>query len=115
MKKKQKQSKKITMNNWASYAIADLNDGKEAKLCPKGNSMSGKIESGDTVTIAPGIEPKKGDIVLCKVRGNVYVHLVLAMKKNSYQIGNNRGHVNGWCSRNAIYGVVTKIESKIKG
>lgn len=106
-----KKDKKIIMDNWASYAIAELKEGREAKLCPKGHSMSGKIESGDTVTVTPGIEPKKGDIVLCKVRGNVYVHLVLAINKDSYQIGNNRGHINGWCSRNAIFGIVTKIVS----
>lgn len=100
------------MDNWASFAIAELREGREAQLRPRGSSMSGKIESGDTITITPDVEPKKGDIVLCKVKGKVYVHLIMAVKENSYQIGNNKGHINGWCSRNAIFGVVTKIISK---
>jgi hypothetical protein len=27
-----------------------------------------------------------------------------------YQIGNNKGHVNGWCTAANVFGVVTKVE-----
>jgi hypothetical protein len=29
--------------------------------------------------------------------------------RGMYQIGNNRGGINGWITREAIYGVVTDI------
>lgn len=73
--------------------------------------MSGKIEDGDTVQLAPlgehALAP--GDIVLCKVRGNHYLHLVKAARRSQYLIGNNRGGINGWISRAAIYGVATRV------
>jgi hypothetical protein len=34
------------------------------------------------------------DIVLCKVAGNEYLHLVNAIENGRYQIGNNRGFIN---------------------
>lgn len=71
--------------------------------------MAPKINSGDLITVSPELgELKKGDIVLCKVGGRYYVHLVKAIRKGQYQIGNNRGGINGWTSR--IFGKVTKVE-----
>jgi hypothetical protein len=50
-----------------------------------------------------------GDIVLCKVKGAQYLHLVKAVRAADggdarYQIGNNRGGINGWIGRAQIYG-----------
>lgn len=71
--------------------------------------MAPKINSGDLITVSPELgELRKGDIVLCKVSGRYYVHLIKAVRKGQYQIGNNRGGINGWTSR--IYGKVTKVE-----
>jgi hypothetical protein len=74
------------------------------------------VESSATVTLAPyveGREPAVDDIVLVKVRGAVYLHLVKAARGQvdgrQYQIGNNRGGVNGWVSRRAIYGTVIQV------
>lgn len=75
--------------------------------------MSGKIESGQLVTIKPMVDPselREGSIVLCKVHGHQYLHLISAISGNRYQISNNRGHINGWCSDNAIFGIVTNVE-----
>jgi hypothetical protein len=75
--------------------------------------MQGKIQSGQLVTVDPapeGFEFSVGDIVLCKVNGHQYLHLISALDKNRAQISNNKGHVNGWCSFNAIYGKVVKVE-----
>ena len=47
---------------------------------------------------------KKKDIVLCKVKGNHYLHLVKAVGKKRVLIGNNHGHINGWTKN--IYGKV---------
>ena len=55
--------------------------------------MTGRIESGQPCTIVP-IDPatlEVGDIVLCKVAGNEYLHIVKAIQDGCYQIGNNRG------------------------
>jgi hypothetical protein len=35
-----------------------------------------------------------------------YLHLVKAINKNQYQIGNNRGGINGWTNRSNIFGKV---------
>lgn len=51
--------------------------------------------------------PAKGDAVLCKVRGNVYVHLVKAVRGREYLIGNNVGGINGWPLQ--LAGVVVQV------
>ena len=51
-----------------------------------------------------------GDIVLCKVAGAEYLHLVKAIQGGRFQIGNNRGHINGWVGAGAIYGRLVKLE-----
>ena len=53
---------------------------------------------------------KVGDIVLCKVGGNQYLHLVKAIQGNRFQIGNNRGRINGWVLANGIYGKCVVVE-----
>ncbi|HUM05158.1 MAG TPA: hypothetical protein VLT90_06840 [Terriglobales bacterium] len=75
--------------------------------------MSGKIDSGKLVTVEPAKDAviEVGTIVLCKVKGVQYLHLVKAIAGDRFQIGNNRGRINGWTSRRNIFGVVTKIES----
>ncbi len=75
--------------------------------------MKGKIESGQLCTVEPirNFEDlKKGDIVLCKVKGNEYLHLIKAIQDKRYQIGNNRGKINGWIGQNSIFGKLVKIE-----
>jgi hypothetical protein len=50
-----------------------------------------------------------GDIVLCKVAGNEYLHIVKAIEDGRYQIGNNRGFINGWIGPEHIYGKCVKV------
>jgi hypothetical protein len=52
------------------------------------------------------------DIVLVKVRGTVYLHLIKAIQGRRYQIGNNRGHINGWVGRDAVYGVAVSVDGR---
>ncbi|MCA9718458.1 MAG: hypothetical protein KC468_27555 [Myxococcales bacterium] len=70
------------------------------------------MSSGQLVTVAPLGDRALavGDIVLCKVAGSQYLHLVKAIRGERYQIGNNRGGVNGWTGRGNIFGVVTRVE-----
>lgn len=51
-----------------------------------------------------------GDIVLCKVAGNEYLHIVQATQDSRYQIGNHRGFINGWIGPEHIYGKCVKIQ-----
>ena len=97
---------------WASAYIISLQEGATVQFRPRGNSMQGKIESGRLGTVEP-VDPvtlKVGDIVLCKVNGKQYLHLVKAIQGKRFQIGNNRGRINGWVSANSIYGKCTQVE-----
>lgn len=89
-----------------------LMEGETIKIKTSGNSMSGKVDNGSFVTIEP-IENKtlkKKDIVLAKVNGRLYLHLITGVRKDSYQISNNHGHVNGWALKKNIFGIVIKVE-----
>lgn len=89
-----------------------LDERGEVSIRPSGNSMVPKIRSRQLVTIRKGNAGlKKGDIVFCKVRGSFYLHLVTALKGGQAQISNNHGHVNGWCSLDAVYGQVVRVEA----
>lgn len=70
------------------------------------------IQSGQEVTVVPltqtmELQPK--DIVLCTVGAQQYLHLIKACAAGRYQIGNNRGRINGWVSRENIHGKLTEI------
>ena len=98
---------------WAIQYIAKLKNGEVVSFRPRGNSMSGKIESGQLCTVVP-IAPEEidvGDIVLCKVNGREYLHLVKAKQGQRFQIGNNRGRINGWITANSIFGKCVSIEA----
>jgi len=98
---------------WATPYIAKLKNGETVQFRPCGNSMKGKIESGKLCTVEPIADfgsLQKGDIVLCKVNGNEYLHLIKAITGKRFQIGNNRGRINGWIGTNAIFGKCVMIE-----
>jgi hypothetical protein len=103
-------SKKDAMS-WANHYIEKLKNGETVQFRPRGNSMKGKVESGQLVTVEPkgDKELQKGDIVLCKVNGSHYLHLIKAIQGERYQIGNNIGRINGWITQNSIYGICTNI------
>ncbi len=87
-----------------------LQNGETCIVTGYGNSMTPKLKSGESVIMEPVTEEtilKKGDIVLCKVNGNYYCHLISSIRGNSYQISNNHKHVNGWISKNNIFGRMT--------
>ena len=97
---------------WATEYIARLQRGETVQFRPRGHSMRGKVESGQLCTVVPTPAALQvGDIVLCKVNGRQYLHLVKAVQGDRYQIGNNRGHVNGWVSRSCIYGKCVRVET----
>ena len=78
--------------------------------------MHGRINSGQLVTVVPleADDPEVDEVVLCRVRGVQYLHLVKATRgaadAQQFLIGNNRGGTNGWIGRKAIYGVVREVQ-----
>jgi len=75
-----------------------------------GNSMTPKLKSKQPVRLAPCTweECEKGDIVYCKVKGNLYTHLVKGKSDSrGVLIGNNHGRINGWTKK--VYGKVVEI------
>jgi hypothetical protein len=95
---------------WATGHISRLKDGETVAFRPRGQSMRGKIESGQLCRVEP-VDPIRievDDIVLCKVKG--HVHLVKAIQGQRFLIGNNRGGTNGWITGNAIFGRCISVE-----
>lgn len=98
--------------SWATHHIEKLKLGETVSFRPRGHSMSGKIASGDLCTVTP-VQPEElevGDIVLCKVAGAQYLHLIKARQGERFQIGNNHGRINGWIGPNAIFGRCIRVE-----
>ncbi len=101
--------------SWAKGHIERLQKGETVKFRPHGNSMSGKVESGQLCTVEPITEAQiiqVGDVVLCTVHGRDFLHLVKAINSDGsqVQIGNNRGHINGWTRKTKVHGRLTKVE-----
>jgi hypothetical protein len=93
---------------------ARLRAGETVEWRPTGNSMTPIIESGQLEVVAP-VDPAtigRGDVVLAKVGGRYYLHKVSAVQPGRVQISNNHGHVNGWTSRDQVYGVVTAVAGR---
>ncbi|MFE6816071.1 S24 family peptidase [Streptomyces sp. NPDC057677] len=81
---------------------------------PSGNSMVPLIRSRQQVVVVP-VDPSKvevGDIVLARVSGTVYLHLVSSVDqaRRRVQISNNRGRVNGWTSHARVFGICVAVD-----
>jgi hypothetical protein len=72
-------------------------------------AMAARVAAGTTVETT---RLEVGDIVLARVSGHVYLHLVSALEPGAgrVQIANNRGRVNGWTSRAKVYGICTSVD-----
>ena len=97
---------------WADGHIARLAQGDTVQFRPRGHSMTGKVDSGALCTVAPIGDHviAVDDIVLCRVKGAQYLHLVKAIQGERYQIGNNRGGINGWITKQQIFGRLIAVE-----
>ena len=97
---------------WASRHIEQLRAGRTVSFRPRGNSMTPRIKSGQLCTVEP-VDPATlavGDVVLCKVAGTEYLHIVKALAGGRFQIGNNHGKINGWIGPQAIFGRLVRVE-----
>jgi hypothetical protein len=78
--------------------------------------MRGKIGSGQLCTLVPAnpLDIKNGDVVLCRVNGSSYLHLVKAIRGKGvdlqFLIGNNKGGINGWTGADHVFGILSKVE-----
>ena len=98
--------------SWAHHAKEALRRGETVQVRPRGHSMRGKVDDGNLVTLEP-CDPSTlsvDDVVLVRVRGTDYLHLIKAINGDRFLIGNNRGGTNGWVGRNALYGRAIRIE-----
>ena len=105
----------------------DLLAGKIVQFRSSGSSLSPIVESGDSCMFEPidwNTRLRMGwDVVFCEVQpsGRFFAHKVIcyefeyaptaesaqvtdATHRVKYWIGNNKGHINGWCYQNHIYG-----------
>lgn len=100
--------------NWAAPHIAALERGETVQFRPRGGSMAGRIENGQLVTVEPvrsRADVRVDDIVLVTLGQWTYVHLVKATDAHGrYQIGNNRGRINGWAPFGNVHGKVVRVE-----
>lgn len=98
---------------WATKYISELQNNKTISFRPHGNSMLPLIKSGQLCTLEPITDKELliGDIVLCKVSGRQFLHIITAIEGTRYRISNNKGHHNGWCSKNNIFGKLIKVEN----
>ena len=93
-----------------NFKVEKLEKGESFITSEKGNSMVPLIKSGQKHKLEPATweNVEVGDIVYCKVKGNFYTHLVKAKNdKKGCQIGNNKGHINGWTK--SVFGKVTQV------
>ena len=93
---------------------ARVADGATVEFRPTGSSMVPLIRSRQRVLVAP-VDASRlavGDIVLARVSGTVYLHLVSAVEpaRRRVQISNNRGRVNGWTGYDRVFGICLEVD-----
>ena len=101
------------MGSMLSALATRVAGGATVQFRPAGSSMAPVVRSRAQVTVAP-VDPTKlevGDIVLARVAGRVYLHLVSALDRGRgrVQISNNRDRVNGWTAHEPVYGICVAV------
>jgi hypothetical protein len=97
-----------------SEIIQALKQDKVVKYRPHGNSLSPLVTSDQLVTVEPirGRSIIVDNIVVCLVNGRNWLHKIVAISDDGrFLIGNNHGRVDGWCTLDNIYGVMTAVEA----
>ena len=92
--------------------IERIERGEIVQIRPSGGSMVPRIKSKQLVTLERVDTSKLAldDVVLAKVKGRYYLHLISAIDGDRIQISNNHGHVNGWTRRDKVFAIVTRVE-----
>ena len=93
-----------------NWKVEKLLNGETIISKEPGNSMTPLIKSKQPVKLSPisWEDCEVGDIVYCRVKGNLYTHLVKAKNpRRGVLIGNNHGRINGWTKK--VFGKVVEI------
>ena len=112
MKKNDEEYKTLWKGTESRYTAEHLRAGETVICVGHGNSMTPILLDKQEVVlepVGPETELTKKDIVLSKVRGNHYLHMIHAIQGDRFLIGNNHGHMNGWVRREKIYGKVKEV------
>ena len=112
-----KQRRRVKRNidmDWKQVAVDALGQGQSVQVRPRGHSMTGQINDGDLVTLAPcrACELVAGDVVLARIEGrrchHIVLHRIVAAEQDRFLIGSN-SRLDGWVEVGAIVGRVAQI------
>lgn len=76
--------------------------------------MTGRINDGDLVTLAPcrACDLTAGNVVLARVEGkrhsHVVLHRIVAVEQDRFLIGSNN-RLDGWIGYDAVFGKVVQV------
>lgn len=100
--------------SWADTAKAALARRETVQIRPRGHSMAPLIKDGDTVVLrwCPPEDLNVDDVVLVRIKGRDYLHRIVARRGRQFQIGNNRGGINGWVTAGSIHGRAILVRGK---
>lgn len=102
------------MEPWYKLVLNELSLGHSVQLVGKGNSMVPLIKDGETFTITPYINQilESGTVVFVRINHNKFlIHQILNISNDRYTIGNMLKKIDGIVTKDAIYGIITKIGS----
>lgn len=105
--------------DWRTEAVAALQAGQTVQVRPRGHSMTGRISDGELITLTPcqAADLSVSDIVLVRIQGkrfsHIVLHSILAIEGSQFLIGSHQGRVDGWVEQGSIYGIVTRIEAAV--
>jgi hypothetical protein len=91
---------------------ARVASGAVVEFRPARSSMTPLSRQLVRVAPAEAARLEAGDIVLARVAGTVYLHLVSAVgpADGRVRISNNHGRVNGWTSQARVFGICTHAD-----
>jgi hypothetical protein len=97
--------------SWVKDALEQLSMGGQCVIYPIGQSMRGKIESGQKVLLSNQKldEIIAGDVVFIRWKGNYLLHLLIEIKDDKILIGNNLGKTDGWIEKKDVLAKAIQI------
>lgn len=101
----------IPVYKCSKKAVAAMKEKGECYIQGFGGSMEPILHSGETFhfqSVTEEIRLSEGDIVFCEVNSELLLHKITAINGNKIQIGNNKGKVNGWTTKEHIFGKYIK-------
>lgn len=101
----------IPIYKCSKKAVVAMKENGECYIQGFGGSMEPILHSGETFhfqSVTEETRLSEGDIVFCEVNGELLLHKIIAINGKRIQIGNNKGKVNGWTTKERIFGKYIK-------